>query len=174
MFFLTPKELSPRWYIHTIRTKKLLFVPIIDSVLLIGYTKKDIPDAQISAPTPSVTPLSGKYYGDGRSEVKLPNSEIRSIFNGTDAYFEISDNKELEVISTDILTIETWIRTAAHDFPVFENGYVHWMDKGIKKSYKNRTLRRQGALSGYNIIPANTSAPKRVLRSQKTHILKGL
>lgn len=62
---------------------------------------------------------------------ELPNQEFAPKFNGVDQALEVADHDALSIATTGKLTIESWIKPAALEFPKTEGtGYVHWAGKG--------------------------------------------
>jgi hypothetical protein len=61
----------------------------------------------------------------------LPNGDSTLLFNGINQYVEVSNEDDLSVATTGILTLEAWVRADVLNFPDMEGtGYVNWMGKG--------------------------------------------
>jgi hypothetical protein len=61
----------------------------------------------------------------------MSNGDLCLHFDGLQSYIEIPNNPEFSLPTTGELTISAWIRPETPTFPKWEEGYVHWLGKGV-------------------------------------------
>jgi hypothetical protein len=68
---------------------------------------------------------------NGPAAATMPNGDNALTYNGVNQYMEVSNEPELSVSSSHVLTIEAWLRPDVLDFVRTEgSGYVYWLGKG--------------------------------------------
>ena len=58
------------------------------------------------------------------------------VFDGINDYIEIADSPNYSISTTGSLTVSAWMRPDVIDFPDSENGYVHWLGKGVSGQHE--------------------------------------
>jgi hypothetical protein len=95
---------------------------------------------------------------NGYSLTTFLDGSVATAFDGLTQYLEVSDQNDLSVPNTGILTIEAWMRPDTLEFSSQEgSGYVHWMGKGEPNQYEytsriysfTNTEARPNRISGY-------------------------
>ena len=82
---------------------------------------------------------SGAYFprGNTSGSTVLPNGDAAVTFDGYEQYLEVRDDDSLSISTTGALTVETWMRPDALDFPkTHEDDYVHWAGKGERNEHE--------------------------------------
>lgn len=130
-------------------------------VTLSQYDSLILQDAPVAYwPMGGVNDLSGnnrQLTFTGSPTTQLVNSVPVTVFDGTSQYATATDNDVYSIPTTNMLTIELWIRPDTLTFPNVENGdYVHFLGKGqgTQDEYKMRMYNLTNSESRPNRISA--------------------
>lgn len=70
------------------------------------------------------------------AEDRFGNAGGSCYFNGEDAFIEIPDADVFSISTTGALTVSAWLSPESLNFENNDNGYVHWMGKGVPQQHE--------------------------------------
>lgn len=91
------------------------------------------------------------------AEDRFGNVNAACYFNGLDAFVEIPDADVFSISTTGALTVSAWVSPETLNFENNDNGYVHWMGKGMPQQH-------EWALRMYNrdLVEGQEQRPNRI------------